>query len=55
MGKGKSKLLKVLLALGIGYAVYKIMHMVVDKLTEEEEPKDDEEKSDKGSSAKKRK
>lgn len=56
MGKGKSKLLKILFALGIGYAIYKIMHAVVDKLIEEEEgSENDEEKSDKGSAAKKRK
>lgn len=52
--KRKNVLLKVLLTLGIGYALYKVMQAVVNKLTEEEkESKHAEKRNDKGSSPEK--
>lgn len=48
-------LTKVLVTLGIGYVVYRLMQKVVEKLTkEEEESSNVGKKSDKGSSTKKR-
>ena len=56
MGKRKNMLLKVLITLGIGYGLYRLMQKVVGKLTEEEEEsKNAKKRDDKGSSAKERK